>query len=123
LVKIRVGHATHVGLQRKRNEDSYLVYVPWESGSASSGLDALQEGDFLILCSDGLTGGVDDREILAEALDTRGPQKLAERLVQVANERDGSDNVTVVVVRCENEAAITEEITRPDLAKSELGIP
>lgn len=58
-------------------------------------------GDVLLLCSDGLSGLVDDDEI-AGIVTAHGHQRLLHRvadvLVAVANARGGTDNITVVVV-------------------------
>jgi protein phosphatase len=64
-----------------------------------------RDGDLLILCSDGLTGEVRDREILARARSCPDPRRLADSLVRLANDKDGSDNVTVLVGRCRNGSA------------------
>ena len=59
----------------------------------------LEDGDVLLLCSDGLTESVRDESIaqaLAEAVD---PNATAERLVALALENGGPDNVTAVVAR------------------------
>jgi protein phosphatase len=61
-------------------------------------LASLRGGDRLVLCSDGLTRHVREDEIARYAGDTE-PQRAAERLVALANERGGEDNVTVVVHR------------------------
>jgi serine/threonine protein phosphatase PrpC len=61
----------------------------------------VQPGDAFLLCSDGLTGLVDDNEIgaLVDCL----PEDLATRvLVDLANLRGGSDNTTVIVVRAKS---------------------
>jgi serine/threonine protein phosphatase PrpC len=56
-------------------------------------------GDVLLLCSDGLHGCVKPHEI-ATALYSQPDLKIvARKLVALANERDGSDNVTVQLVR------------------------
>ena len=57
----------------------------------------LEVGDVLLLCSDGLTGYVDDQTIF-EIADSYGPSLAALKLVQKANENGGGDNVTVVIV-------------------------
>lgn len=64
--------------------------------------EPLEDRDVLVLCSDGLTGGVSDQEILDEVRRHPDPRQAAEALVDLANEKDGSDNVTVVVARCED---------------------
>lgn len=60
----------------------------------------IEDGDLFVLCSDGLTGGVTDEEILQFSSYFRHPQQFAEALVRLANDKDGSDNITVVVGRC-----------------------
>jgi protein phosphatase len=59
---------------------------------------ALQDGDLLVLCSDGLTEHVNKRE-LASLIVATEPKEIAEALVSVANERGGHDNITVVAAR------------------------
>jgi len=54
-------------------------------------------GDRLLLCSDGLTEHLADADILA-ALQEEDPEAGVQRLVDQANERGGSDNITVLVV-------------------------
>jgi serine/threonine protein phosphatase PrpC len=58
----------------------------------------LQAGEVLILCSDGLSEHVlpDD---LPAAVSGRSAQAAAESLVALANERGGSDNISVIVAR------------------------
>ena len=59
------------------------------------GQHQLQAGDILLLCSDGLTGVVDDAEI-GEYASRYAPQTAADQLVNLANQRGAPDNVTVV---------------------------
>jgi serine/threonine protein phosphatase PrpC len=64
----------------------------------------LREGDRVLLCSDGLSSMV-ERESIAEALgDNADPQEASERLVQLANEAGGEDNITVVVIEVAGDA-------------------
>lgn len=59
----------------------------------------LENGDSLLLCTDGLTDLVTDEEI-ARTLDSGGDaQHLCEALVGLALDRGGKDNVTVVLAR------------------------
>ncbi|MGE0599506.1 MAG: PP2C family serine/threonine-protein phosphatase [Dehalococcoidia bacterium] len=55
-------------------------------------------GDLLLLCSDGLFGPVEDAEI-ARVLAEFPPQKAADKLVVLANEAGGPDNITVIVAK------------------------
>lgn len=57
----------------------------------------LRVGDLLLLCSDGLDSHVDDNEILKIATSGLSPAKMGERLVDLANERGGRDNISVVI--------------------------
>jgi serine/threonine protein phosphatase PrpC len=57
----------------------------------------LRDRDCLVLCSDGLTTHVTDEKIRTVVLSARRPEIAAHRLVALANERGGTDNITVVV--------------------------
>jgi protein phosphatase len=57
--------------------------------------------DWLLLCSDGLYDLVDDRELREELLRNTDPAGACRNLVDLANERGGRDNITVVVARIE----------------------
>lgn len=59
-------------------------------------------GDVYLLCSDGLTGMVDDLT-LAEQMGSGAPmQEIAENLIRRANENGGIDNITVVAFRLDD---------------------
>ncbi|MGL4742805.1 MAG: PP2C family protein-serine/threonine phosphatase [Dermatophilaceae bacterium] len=55
-------------------------------------------GERFVICSDGLSGEIDDDEIMRLAGTDPDPQAVAERLVAAAVEAGGGDNVSVVVV-------------------------
>ncbi len=56
-------------------------------------------GDVLALCSDGLYGSVSASEIAAIAGHNVDLTTAAQRLVDVANQRDGSDNISIQLIR------------------------
>jgi protein phosphatase len=58
----------------------------------------VRAGDYLLLCSDGLSRMVDDKAIAAAFADHRHPQRISDRLVAEANQAGGMDNITAVVV-------------------------
>ena len=58
----------------------------------------LHAGDRVLLCSDGLSNEVDTDEIAGVLDSVDDPREAAHRLVEVANQHGGSDNVTVVIV-------------------------
>jgi len=60
--------------------------------------------DVLLLCSDGLTRMVTEPEIAGALQAETVPSTAAERLIALANENGGIDNVTVIVVRFEDDA-------------------
>ena len=59
---------------------------------------AVQAGDYLLLCSDGLTRMVDENIMGEIVSDVRDPHMICETLIEAANRNGGVDNVTVVVV-------------------------
>ena len=56
----------------------------------------LRVGDTVLLCSDGLHGYLKDEEI--PAIIDLGPPVAVRRLIDLANERGGRDNITAIVV-------------------------
>lgn len=56
------------------------------------------KGDILVLCSDGLSNKVLPEEILAIVSKTQ-PQTASRSLIDLANERGGDDNATVIVLK------------------------
>lgn len=61
--------------------------------------EQLNLGDIVLLCSDGLTNYVDN-DVILEICKTEDKYTIADRLVELANENGGGDNITVVTV-CE----------------------
>jgi len=59
-------------------------------------------GDRFLICSDGLTAHVEDEEI-AIHLSGADPQLICDRLIALTLERGASDNVSVVVIFCEDD--------------------
>ncbi|MCA9538797.1 MAG: Stp1/IreP family PP2C-type Ser/Thr phosphatase [Myxococcales bacterium] len=62
-----------------------------------TGAVPLQPGDRFILCSDGLTGHVEDDEIL-DVVEQTPRRETPRLLIDMANSRGGEDNCTVVLV-------------------------
>lgn len=59
---------------------------------------SLEQGDTLVLCTDGLWGLVNEREV-AFLADGNGPPEACRELVKMALQRGGPDNITVLVLR------------------------
>ena len=59
----------------------------------------LQAGDYLLMCSDGLTEMLTNDAITAVIRAEHEPETACQRLLKEANEAGGRDNVTIVIVR------------------------
>jgi protein phosphatase len=62
---------------------------------------AVQTGDYLLLCSDGLTRMVPEPEMADAIGRLREPQRICDDLIEAANRNGGADNITVLVVEVE----------------------
>ena len=58
----------------------------------------VSKGDYLLLCSDGLSNVMDDQEILFEVAHGVNKQHCCQRLLSIAKNRGAPDNVTSVLV-------------------------
>jgi serine/threonine protein phosphatase PrpC len=59
----------------------------------------VRAGDYLMLCSDGLTRMVAEPELAGAISRLRDPQRICDDLIETANRNGGVDNTTVVVVQ------------------------
>jgi serine/threonine protein phosphatase PrpC len=59
----------------------------------------LKPDDILILCSDGLSGMVDESQMQEAIMNGQEPQAACEKLISLANAAGGDDNISVVVVQ------------------------
>lgn len=64
--------------------------------------DAMQPGDVLLLCTDGLTKHLDDKRIAQVLKEKSDARARAEKLVAEARERGGTDNITVIIAQARN---------------------
>lgn len=59
----------------------------------------LPPGSSLLLCSDGLWKGIDNDDRILEIMDQApNPQEACEKLVSIANDNGGEDNITIIIV-------------------------
>lgn len=58
----------------------------------------VNKNDVLLLCSDGLSNMIENREIMEIVKNENDPDVISEKLVKKANEKGGTDNITVVAV-------------------------
>jgi serine/threonine protein phosphatase PrpC len=82
----------------------------------------VRPGDRVLLCSDGLTGMVDEDRILSILTDTPDPQAACGALIEAANEAGGQDNITAVVldVLDDKSERATETLASPSVTR---GVP
>jgi protein phosphatase len=59
----------------------------------------IEDGDLMILCSDGVSNGMDGPRMLEIARGERGIRDICLKLVAEAGEKYGADNATAIVVR------------------------
>jgi len=62
----------------------------------------LRAGDVLLLCSDGLTTMLEDREIMAFLQQYDDPQEACDALTDAANQRGGKDNISMIIARIDD---------------------
>lgn len=65
--------------------------------------EPVQEGDLLLLCTDGLTNQLTDEE-LTKIVHELQPTESVQQLIERANEQGGSDNITAIVVQVSSAA-------------------
>jgi protein phosphatase len=70
---------------------------------------ALQTGDIVLLASDGLTGMLEDEQLMKILQSEGDPQTWVDKLVNEANRRGGLDNITAIVIRIDAVDAPTGE--------------
>ncbi|MCA9642087.1 MAG: Stp1/IreP family PP2C-type Ser/Thr phosphatase [Myxococcales bacterium] len=79
--------------------------------------DDAKSGDLYVLCSDGLSGMIDDDEIREVVTSTEDLTLACRRLITLANEHGGEDNITAVLVQVfaldEDDAPISLGDTMP----------
>jgi protein phosphatase len=67
----------------------------------------LGNGEYIMMCCDGLYKVVNEEEILKTIIEFREPDAVCKKLVEKANEAGGPDNITVIVARIENTGIIS----------------
>jgi PPM family protein phosphatase len=104
--KVRVGILTPQEADASEMQ-SVLTRAVGTSGTVQVDTDEhiLLVGDFLLLCSDGLTRMVTDPEIASILLTSTSAQESADRLVELANDNGGVDNVSVIVLHVKEKSA------------------
>lgn len=77
----------------------------------------LEEGDRVLICSDGLSGMVYNEELAQILTSHVSPQECADALIEAANTNGGHDNITVIVLDITGEEAKLQEKKRARKAR------
>ena len=84
---------------RRRNIVTNVIGGPHEGVKAEIHRIRVADGDILLLCSDGLSDPVGDDAIAAILGEAHDPDEACNRLVDLALDRGGPDNITAIVAR------------------------
>jgi protein phosphatase len=82
----------------KRNQITRAIGVGSEVVADYVTIDIKQE-TILLLCSDGLTNSIDENEIQQVVVSSESAEEASQRLLEMANQRGGYDNISVIVVK------------------------
>jgi hypothetical protein len=77
-------------------------------------------GEMFLLCTDGLSNLVSDAEMLRYLKSVADPQAACEGLVQLANQRGGVDNITVIIARVVAEHQVPPIVIAPPLVEVDI---
>ena len=110
--QFRAGRMSEEEASRHSNRN-VITRVLGESPSVSVDLfeeRSLEDGDAILLCSDGLSGVVDDGDI-ATIVQAFPPERAVRNLVALANDRGGPDNISVILASTSaTEAGVEDEV-------------
>jgi protein phosphatase len=62
--------------------------------------DDIQDGDIFVLCSDGLSGMLDNKKLVETVKKSDDLEHAVTGLVDAANQAGGTDNITVLALEC-----------------------
>lgn len=103
--KLRAGLITREQLKTDRMKNVITRSVGFENQVDVDLYEMdIKSGDTFLLCSDGLSGLMDDRSILNVVDKTlftgdKNPNVTVDRLIEGANKNGGDDNITAIIVR------------------------
>ncbi len=115
--QVRLGLMTELDAHESQYRHIITRSVGFEREVAVDGSAvALQLGDCFLLCSDGLSNYIEGEE-LRRLLNAHYYSEVPRLLIDLANERGGDDNITVVLVQVANSAAAEhQDIEAPSSA-------
>jgi serine/threonine protein phosphatase PrpC len=82
---------------------------------------SLEQGDIILLASDGLTAMLEDEQLIRILRSDGEPQHWVDRMITEANRRGGLDNITAIVVRAESVDSNTGEQPVQPVGQAAIG--
>jgi PPM family protein phosphatase len=107
---LRKGLINEAEARNHPNKNRILQALGSEKIKPSYETLALKKGDKFLLSSDGLHGEVEWQEMI-KIMNSNEPMEASHKLVDLANERGGPDNITVITIYIEPAEPETGEIT------------
>jgi len=98
---VRVGKMTREQARQSplKNQITQALGVPFPLNPEYNRTYALNNGDVVLLCSDGLWDMLSDEDIQAVVMDNESVEDACTELIHQANEAGGDDNITVILVQ------------------------
>lgn len=98
--QVRQGHMTEEEAQSSNLQNVLLRAVGVEEEvEVDLNEELFVDDDVLLLCSDGLTKELSDAQIAGVLATIEDADETSRRLIQLANDAGGNDNITVIVLR------------------------
>jgi serine/threonine protein phosphatase PrpC len=104
----------------KRNEINkalgFDIGIASQDDYLDMGSSPFLPGDLILLCSDGLSDMVNKQDMTKILIEDSSLEEKATKLVQAANDHGGLDNITLVLVKNDNQAKVFE-VEKPIIKK------
>lgn len=107
MVKSGIISEQEAKIHPRRNEITRAIGIrPTVEPTICSEPLLLQKGDFVLLCTDGLTNMVHEETILEIIGSSKSVDSKAQQLIDEANDAGGLDNITATLIEIEDESGI-----------------
>ena len=122
--QVRAGAISEEGARKSRFRNIITRAVGIEpSLEAEVTEHEARAGDWLLLCTDGLSNMLTEQDMARTLAASNSPQAAADKLVGLANKAGGKDNITAVVARfgvgTRTQRMRTAELARPQMEETE----
>lgn len=94
---LRSGQITEHDAQNHPNKNMITRALGVEAFAKADINISAYNGETVLLCSDGLTNMISDRQIAEILMTSNNPDSAIHKMIELANKKGGNDNITVVV--------------------------